>query len=455
MHLAPAASLLQQPRHVCLPRPSFAQPPEEPQDIETATPTKVDLPPPLDSYFVFPQCSVNLITCSSNSGKTHFLHQVIRHRQNLFQNEIQRIVTVNGNQRDLTVQHPWSSDTENLEFVSLALDEFDDFANVLQANDLLILDDILQLNKAIEFIIKYGAHHYHLASVFVVTQSCLGSPLYSLIASVHNVVLLFGNSATTRLAQHLVQTFFLCTETKAYLKSIFGLAEKQQDTVVLKLNAIASYRPHSRILALTQVQQLFHSTLPHCLVYPELNHQEDMERETTHRHADMPGFYPHGERLDHAFVLLPASQVKNTETQQEPKEADCAKDKWNEMAMFLESEIESTFPFKKWNAAKNLTRELLRCNDLCISQDFRTVFLRERPKMTFSIVDFLMAACRKNGPGEGPNKVAMYRPLVQVLLKHHVPHTFFINKMMLPSAAAKSARPLPRRHYRHYEDDYY
>ena len=66
-----------------------------------------------------------------------------------------------------------------------------------------------------------------------------------------------------------------------------------------------------------------------------------------------------------------------------------------------------------------------------------------------------MAACRKNGPGEGPNKVAMYRPLVQVLLKHHVPHTFFINKMMLPSAAAKSARPLPRRHYRHYEDDYY
>ena len=455
MHLAPAASLLQQPRHVCLPRPSFAQTSEKPQDIETLTPTEAPLPPLLDSYFVFPQCSVNLITCSSNSGKTHFLHQVIRHRHHLFQDKIQRIITVNGNQRDLTSQHPWNDETENIEIVSLALDEFNDFSSILQANDLLILDDILQLNEAIQFIIKYGAHHYHLASVFVVTQSCLGSPLYSLIASVHNVVLLFGNSATTRLAQHLVQTFFLCTDTKAYLKSLFGLAEKQQDTVVLKLNAVASYRPHSRVLALTRVQQLFDSTSPYCLVYPELNHQDDMERETSSHHADMVGFHPPGEQLNNAFVLLPASRVRNTKAQQEPEEADCAKDKWNEMALFLESEIESTFPFKKWNAAKNLTRELLRCNDLCISQDFRSVFLRERPKMVFSIVDFLAAACRKNGPGEGPEKVAMYRPLVQVLLRHHVPYTFFINKMMLPSAAAKSARPLPRRHHRHYEDDYY
>jgi hypothetical protein len=276
-----------------------------------------------------------------------------------------------------------------------------------------------------------------------------------LIASVHSAVLLFGNSATTRLAQHLVQTFFLCTETKAYLKSIFGLAEKQQDTVVLKLNAVASYRPHLRILALTQVQQLFNLTLPYCLVYPELNHREDMERETTGHHADMTEFPPQGDRLDHAFVLLPASQVKHTVTQQEPEEKDCAKDKWNEMALFLESEIESTFPFKKWNAAKNLTRELLRCNDLCISQDFRSVFLRHRPKTMYSIVDFLVAATRKNGPGELPHKLAVYRPLVQLLLKHHVPQTFFINKMMLPSAVS-STRPSRRRHHhRHYDEDYF
>jgi hypothetical protein len=78
----------------------------------------------------------------------------------------------------------------------------------LQRNDLLVLDDILQPDETIQYIITYGAHHIQLASVFVVTQSCLGSPLYSLIKSVHNLVLLFGNSATTRLAQHLIQSFF-------------------------------------------------------------------------------------------------------------------------------------------------------------------------------------------------------------------------------------------------------
>ena len=120
------------------------------------------------------------------------------------------------------------------------------------------------------------------------------------------------------------------------------------------------------------------------------------------------------------------------------------------MATFLETEIESTFPFKKWNAAKNLAREILRCNELCISGDFRTVSIRDRPKMKFSIVDFLTAASRKSGPGELADKVALYRPLVLVLLRNNVPHAFFVNKLMLSSSSAKTK---PRRH-RHDNNDY-
>jgi len=288
MHFAWSTPLLQQPKQVCLPRPSFAQsppppppplPPSSPPTVSTAKEHDTHLQP----YTVFPQCSVNLITCSSNSGKTRFLHRVICHRQRFFQkpDSIRKVIYVNGNQRDLTIQHPWSGDEEeSLEFVSLALDEFSDFASVLESNVLLILDDILQPSEAVQFIIKYGAHHFQLASVFIVTQSCLGSPLYSLIGSVHNCILLFGNSATTRLAQHLIQSFFLCTDTKKYLKSIFGLAEKTQSIVVLKLNAVASYRPHSLILALADVQQLFESENPFCWLYPELSHRETMEQRT-------------------------------------------------------------------------------------------------------------------------------------------------------------------------------
>jgi len=464
MHLAWSTTTQQQPKQVCLPRPSFARSP---------TPPPLPPPPPvplvdekgeeknqekvqahLESYAVFPLCSVNLITCSSNSGKTRFLHQVIRHRYRFFQNphSIHRVIYVNGNQRDLTVQHPWSNDQEPLEFVSLTLDEFADFASVLESNDLLVLDDILQLNETIQFVLKYGAHHFQLASVFVVTQSCLGSPLYKLIGSVHNLILLFGNSATTRLAQHLIQSFFLCTDTKKYLKSIFGAAEKKQSIVVLKLNAVASYRHHSFVLALSDVQQLFDTESPYCWTYPELSHLETMEERTISYQAEMPSTLQ-GEKLAEAFVLLPASRVKQI-TDSTTNADDCLKDKekqWNDMTRFLEMEIESTFPFKKWNVAKNLTRELLRCSDLCISLDYRTVFLREKPKMAYSIVDFLMAATRKAGPGETVQKVNVYKPLVQVLMKHHVPRTFIVNKLMLPSAG--TATPKPRRRG-HFLDDY-
>ena len=510
MHLAASTALLQQPtKHLCLPRPSFAQPlptqtaassSQQPvDDIEQSHTQQQEtdkgcqplLKETIESYSVFSQCSVNLITCSSNSGKTRFLHQVVHHRHHFFQNPqlIQRIVYVNGNQRDFSFKHPWVEDpnSSNLDIVSLALEDFNDFATVLQSNDLLILDDILQLDESIQFIVKYGAHHYQLASVFVVTQSCLSSPLYSLIRSVHNLVLLFGNTATTRLAQHLVQTFFLCTETKAYLKAIFGLAEKYQDIVVLKLNAVASYRPHSQILALGQVQKLFVENqsssiqpVPYCLVYPELSHIESMEKKSSLTAQVPEGTFGrsassnHGadathrdQHLQEAFVLLPMSRVRSlpTETQESDlSKADCIQNKqqqWNEMAAFLESEIESAFAFKKWNAAKNLAREMLRCNELCISADFRSVFLKNKPRHTYSIIDFLMAATRKAGPGETSEKVAMYRPLVLTLLRHQVPHSFIVNKLLLPSShgGVRESRyvstvPRTKRLQHEYFDDY-
>ena len=453
MHLALSTSLLQQPKQVCLPRPSFAQSPflEKEEEKHQDNPKTDNC---LEPYVIFPQCSVNLISCSSNSGKTRFLTKVIDHREKFFQNPetLRCILYVNCNQRDWTIQHPWTTNNqETLEIVSLALDEFSNLDTLLEPNDLLVLDDLLQLDDSVQFIIKYGAHHYQLASVFVVTQSCLGSPLYSLIRSVHNLVLLFGNSATTRLAQHLVQSFYLCTDTKAYLKSIFGLAEKKQDIVVLKLNGVASYRPHSKILALTGVEHLFNSS--YCFAYPELHYLEAMNQNTVGYSAQTSSL--EGERLQEAFVLLPASRVQTEPTKLvDTNEPDCLKDKqkqWNDMALFLETEIENTFPFKKWNAAKNLAREILRCNELCISGDFRTVFIRDRPKFNFTIVDFLSAASRKPGPSESIDKVALYRPLVLVLLKHHVPHAFFVNKLMLPLSGGKTKS---RRH-RHDEKDFY
>ena len=424
----------------------------------------------LTSYVPFPNSSVNLITCSSNSGKTHFLKQIVENRHTCFSaaHEIRRIVYVNGNQRDLSIEHPWVDSNLNLEIVSLSLDELcntskntnhyseQDYSHlscVLAARDLLILDDILRLNDDIQFILKYGAHHYNLSAVFIVTQSCLSSPLYSLVSTVHNIILLFGNTATTRLAQHLFQTFFLCQETKQYFKAICSLAERAHDIVILKLNSIASCRIHSRILAITKVQHLFVAaaaaaaaphTTPYCFVYPELNYIDWFSQQTQSVYANMS--LEEGAFLKDAFVLLPASQVKSVPPSSQLNDesnsdnrlcAESKEQKWNDMALFLEKEIESTFPIKKWNAAKNLTREILRCKDLCISADYRTLFLNGKPstaKNSFSIIDFITAATRKAGPGETIDNVAHYKPLITILLKNNVPQAFFVNKLMLSPA---------------------
>ena len=254
----------------------------------------------------------------------------------------------------------------------------------------------------------------------------------------------------------------MCPDTKAYLKAIFGIAEKQQDTVVLKLNSIASNRLHSRILALTRVQGLFancsdqHSLPPFCFVYPELNHWEYLSQTMSNSIIGDMSIEGAGPHLKEAFVLLPASRVRQQDLGELSEGGDklCANEKqkkWNEMALYLEHEIESTFPLKKWNAAKNLTREILRCNELCISTDFRSVFISNKPRSSYPIIDFLNAAIRKSGPNELPDKVAMYRPLVQVLLKHNVPLAFILNKLMLPGQKRHSIAAAARgsHHYNH------
>ena len=466
-----------------LPRPSFATPQHCPNTTldntassccETEASIQEELPPiqlpPVTSQLVqyapFPRCSINLISCSSNSGKTRFLTNIVAHRANFFQDFdlIQRVVYCNGNRRDHSLEHPWAnaaSDSDkvrgiDLPVVSLSLEDFTELGSTLRANDIVILDDILQLTDEIQFLVKYGAHHFNL-HLFLVTQTCLSSPLYSLIQSTHNLILLFGNTATTRLAQHLVQSFFLCSETKAYLKAIFGIAEKQQDVVVLKLNGVASYRPHSDVLALARVQGLFEEDPPYCFVYPELGRADKLESpEKLDMEADMPELK--GAFLDEAFVLIPAHRVRqklnaSTDVHSDDDEGDdCLKEKrkhWNDMAIFLEKEIENSFPLKRWTAAKNLTRELLRCNDLCVSADYRTVFVRQRPKWKFGIVDFLNVATRKSGPQEAASpKVLMYRPLVNILLRHDTPETFIVNKLLLAKTGANAPDVLSNKDHR-------
>ena len=482
----------------------------------------------------FPRASVNLITCASNSGKTHLLQKIFLHPGAFIEDHasIRRVIYINCNKRDIGFIHPWhhhaatqqqqdkqqqqeqerqqeqeqqqpdlaanlhspsaaSTSVINFELLSLGIEELGEFEDVVERGDVVILDDLLILSEAVHHLVNYAAHHYNL-TVFIVTQSCLASPLYSLVSSVHNIVLFFKNSSTLRLAHHLLHQYFYCSATKKYLRDIFAQAERDKCILVLKINCVATSPHHKAVLAFSHIESLFADPAatspppPHCRVYPELGYREAFMEETALRKIKMPAklaasLHASG---DDTFILVPARNVLvQEEEEEEEKEEDdeegatgkekrkkgaaCLQREWEEMVEFLEAEIESSFPFKRWIHAKNLLRELLRCPDLCITADYKLCFIKDHKRKNptsvkvskkamgatvkhvhFSIIDFLNLATRHSAPGEMTSeKIFNFVPLVRVLLAHAIPHTYIQNKMLLQTALAhRSGGPRVKKH---------
>ena len=472
----------------------------------------------------FPRASVNLITCASNSGKTHLLQKIFLHPGAFIEDHasIRRVIYINCNKRDIGFIHPWhhhaatqqqqdkqqqqeqerqqeqqpdlaanlhspSPSVINFELLSLGIEELGEFEDVVERGDVVILDDLLILSEAVHHLVNYAAHHYNL-TVFIVTQSCLASPLYSLVSSVHNIVLFFKNSSTLRLAHHLLHQYFYCSATKKYLRDIFAQAERDKCILVLKINCVATSPHHKAVLAYSHIESLFAdpaaTSPPHCRVYPELGYREALMEETALRKIKMPAklaasLHASG---DDTFILVPARNVLVQEEEEEEKEEDdeegatgkekrkkgaaCLQREWEEMVEFLEAEIESSFPFKRWIHAKNLLRELLRCPDLCITADYKLCFIKDHKRKNptsvvskkamgatvkhvhFSIIDFLNLATRHSAPGEMTSeKIFNFVPLVRVLLAHAIPHTYIQNKMLLQTALAhRSGGPRVKKH---------
>jgi predicted ATPase len=198
----------------------------------------------LDQFAPFPRASVNLITRASNSGKTHLLQKIF-HSPGAFIEDhasIRRIIYINCNKRDIGFIHPWQQDPlddGSFEIITLGIEQLSEFEEVVERRDAVILDDLLMLSKAVHHVVNYSSHHYNL-TVFIVTQSCLASPQYSLVSLVHNIVLFFKNSSTLRLAHHLLHQFFHCSETKKYLQRIFAQAKRSKCILVLKINCVAT-----------------------------------------------------------------------------------------------------------------------------------------------------------------------------------------------------------------------
>jgi len=377
------------------------------------------------SLAIFPPQSVTLVTSSSNSGKTHFLRQVVGHSDVFFApNQVLRVVYING----ANSAESWSPLDVSVPLESLSLQEVESHDDWLEEGDLIILDDLLQLTPGVIKLLKYSAHHRN-ATVFVVTQSLIGDRLYALTYLVHYCVLLLHTSTAGRVAVELLQRFFVSADTKRYLRDIISVAEKQQSVVVLKLNPVASApRLASRVLCFSRVERL--ASERYCLVHPELAFMEELNE--TFSPLALEGV------PDHQLVLVPAGFVKKKSDapvadDEGAEHRDCPKEKlWAELNVSLNSDIEAIFAYKKWVAAKSLAREVLKNPRLCISHDFRQIIVKDHPKLAFNFIDFLQVAVRKAGPNEDAQAVSQYRPLVEVLLAEHIPRSFLVNRHLLP-----------------------
>ncbi len=57
------------------------------------------------------------------------------------------------------------------------------------------------------------------------------------------------------------------------------------------------------------------------------------------------------------------------------------------MVEFLENEIESSFPLKRWIHAKNLLRELLQCEDLASVQTTECVLKKTKRSLYVVLIN--------------------------------------------------------------------
>lgn len=372
---------------------------------------------------IFPDRSVNLVTSASNSGKTHLLLHMLKHRDVFFgPDSVRSILYVNCNLQSShsEPENPFSEiedDLPPLTVVNLA--DISNVRDISSPKQVVILDDVVFVNEIITQYITYSANHMDLI-VFVVTQGCLSEKLFKLVYKVHNIILLLKNSSGVNLGQFLLGRFFLSKEKKDYLRHVLSKAEAGKHSVVLKLNAVSSSPViYKKIFAFGNVEQLFADENRYCIVYPELGELDQFKE------MDIPS------NLDpETFVLVQAKRVKR-EDQGETAKMKCSKaDKWKEMNDEISSEIRSSFDMKKWKDAFIIFKEILKVEEFCISHDYRTLFIKSKKNIRVSLIDFLTVVTRRSYPSESLEKLSPYVPFVKILIKNNIPSTFIKNQML-------------------------
>ena len=399
-------------------------------------------------FLPFPRNCISLLTSPTNTGKSTYLKHILQHPHLFFATPFDRIVVINCHSLVSTYEIeqdpscPWPAAEVEHHLLSDFLTES------LQPNDLLIIEDLQEFTPNIKLLVTAITHHCDLTACFIVTHSLLGSKQFELLSYVHKVILFLKSAAVARLALYIIRHFFVDPNLKAYLKSILGVAESQQAIIHIEINPIAG-KSTAHHIALSHLLSL---TAPKgfCLLYPHPNtmsayekHQEVMDIDALD--SEFLDKVPEQLHPD-SFVLLNAKAVQQWKSQQ-PQQGtgECAEEagekEWTEACNTLEDMINDTVPASKIFKAKSLCKELLKNPQFCLDTSGRMMHFIDKPKITFSVLDYILVATRQAGPNEikkinDPN-YKLYRNVTKSLLVRNTPTQLIKNKVLL----AKNQRP--------------
>ena len=401
-------------------------------------------------FLPFPRNCISLLTAPTNSGKSTYLQHIVEHAHLFFAEPLNRIIVLNCHslvspyQLEQHPSSPWPLPT----IEHYLLEDF--HTDVLEANDLLIVEDLQNVTPNIRLLITAITHHVNLAACFIVTHSLLGSSQFELLSHVHKVILFLKSAAVARLALYIVRHFFVDPNLKTWLKSILATAESQKAIIHLEINPIAGTASShhlvlSHLLELTQPKGF-------CILYPHLNtmnvyQEQEIQSSSQVESLDSSVLDTMPDNLHpDSFILLNAKTVAQWKTAQASaasEEADtCAQTigekEWTQACHALEDLIHDIVPAKNLFKAKSLVKELLKNPDFCLDLSGRTMHLIDRPRVTFSVLDYVLLATRQSGPNEmlkvNDAQYKLYRIVTKMLLRKNTPTQLIKNKVLLSSA---------------------
>ena len=388
------------------------------------------------NYFTpfFPN-SVNLISASTNSGKTTLVLNFLKFKKNCFVDpNFKRAVVVLCNDK-VNAETYLELANENFQVEVCSLLEFIP-EQILNDNDVLIFEDVSELPPVLSESMNVLAHHYNLNSIFLITQSILkGEKFKQLLSLAHRVILFFSGVQASKVALHIKKHYFANLEIKDYFKEIISYCEKNKSVALFELNDVNG-RFQTTYFAIVNFDIYFGSEKKQTFVFPKMNDSLIVDSSFSDNSTSLSDT----DNLPQTgFVLVPVKNVikKSVQKEKERKKETDKEKIWKKMDASLQEDIENGLKYKHQQFAKNIAKSILNSKYFKVSIDGKTLRIVDSPKSSVSLLDYLNAASRLGAPKETFEPV--FYQITKLLILSKTPKFYIRNKNLFnpPSKSKK------------------